>query len=45
MMGIYVIDTLVLNSQWNTANILVHNLQICGNFNDLVNNLQCNCNG
>lgn len=45
MMGIYIIDVLVLNSQWNTANIIVNNMQMCNGIMGVNSNLKCNCNG
>lgn len=45
MMGIYVIDILVANEQWNTANIIVFNMQMCSGITNLSSNFKCNCNG
>lgn len=44
-MGIYIIDKLVENEQWNTTNIIISNLQICNGLNNITNNFKCNCNG
>lgn len=45
MMGIYILDILILDEQWNAAKIVVNNMQMCNGLTGVNTNLKCNCNG